>query len=291
MLGVERDAPRAALAGRARNEHERVAEQAPERVAGIARDRRRDEAVRGARQQWHLLARGRAQRVGVAVAPVCVDERAVAQVANARRAAAQEVREHARLGQRGERCRSGVHALLERRAEVRRAERDHMPNELGPAPPARRALVARAARDQPAHRVSDERDLVHGKRPRVDHLREQRGQRSAVFGDVKTAVVAHVQRRAADVAREPGAVRVVRVLGAPLPVELRPHQAVQEDDETRARVGKGNAQRIGVRRDGLAVDPQRDRLVKLALRALEPVADEPVQRGDQRAALWRPRQL
>ena len=50
VLRVERDPARAAAAGRARRQHEPVAEQPPDRVARVARDRRGDEAVRRARR-------------------------------------------------------------------------------------------------------------------------------------------------------------------------------------------------------------------------------------------------
>ena len=59
-------------------------------MARAAADRGGDEEVRGSRQEWHLLARRRAQRVGITTAPVLVDQRPVTQVANAGRAPAQE---------------------------------------------------------------------------------------------------------------------------------------------------------------------------------------------------------
>ena len=72
------------------SQHERVADDAADGMARAARDRRGDEAVRRALEQRHLLAGRGAQRLGVAVAPVLVDQRALAQVADAGAAAAQE---------------------------------------------------------------------------------------------------------------------------------------------------------------------------------------------------------
>ncbi len=80
----------AAAAGGAGGEDERVAEQAAERVAVAAGDRGGDEAVDRALEQRDLPAGLGAQRVRVPVAPVRVDQRAVAQVADARAAPAQE---------------------------------------------------------------------------------------------------------------------------------------------------------------------------------------------------------
>src|ERR1700746_3494583 len=83
VLRLERDPAGASPSGGARNEDEDVAEEASERVARIPRDGRRDEAVGRAGEQRNLGAGLRAQRVRVAPAPVLVDERTVAQVANA----------------------------------------------------------------------------------------------------------------------------------------------------------------------------------------------------------------
>src|ERR687895_1014545 len=90
VLGAEGNSARAAAARGALLEHQTVAQQAPEGVLRPATDRGRDEAMRGPRQQRNLSTRRRAQRVGIAVAPVLVDERALAQVADARATPPQE---------------------------------------------------------------------------------------------------------------------------------------------------------------------------------------------------------
>ena len=91
-------------------------------MARAARDGRGHEAVRRPVEQRHLAARRRAQDVGVATLPVLVDQRALAQVADARAAPAQERAERPRLGQRAERGAGHVGGVLERRAHVRRAQ-------------------------------------------------------------------------------------------------------------------------------------------------------------------------
>jgi len=98
VLGAKRDPPLATAPGGARAEHQRVAEQAPERVVRRARERRRDEAVGRALQQRHLGTRGGAQRVRIGSLPIAVDERTIAQVADPGAAASQEAGERARLG-------------------------------------------------------------------------------------------------------------------------------------------------------------------------------------------------
>ena len=107
-LVAERDPPRAAAAGRARRAAR--AQSPSSRPTGwrsVARDRRRDEAVRRARRAAAPPRRPRrAARRGRCPSQSRVDERAVAQVADAGAAAAQEARERARLGQRVQRVRA-----------------------------------------------------------------------------------------------------------------------------------------------------------------------------------------
>ena len=67
-----------------------------------------------------------AQGVGIAALPVLVDQRAAPHVADAGAAAAQEARERPRFRHRAERRGRVVDRRLERRAQVRRAERDEV---------------------------------------------------------------------------------------------------------------------------------------------------------------------
>ena len=141
-LLLEADPAAAAAARRARREHERVAEQAPDGMRVRWRDRGRDEAVRRALEQRDLRQRLGAQRVRILVAPVLVDQRAAAQIADAGAAAAQEAGERARLGREVQRGAQRVHGLLERCAHVRRAERDPCADERVHSPPRWQALRA-----------------------------------------------------------------------------------------------------------------------------------------------------
>jgi hypothetical protein len=76
--------------------------------------------------------------------------------------------------------------------------------------------------------MPDERDLLDLDGPRGDDLLEQVGERAAVARDVAAAVVADVERRAAELPRQP---RSVARRPARLPGVLGLHQPVEEHDE------------------------------------------------------------
>ncbi len=102
--------------------------------------------------------------------------------------------------------------LLERGAEMGRPQRDDVRDAPDPVLPELIRLVGSAARDKAAHRMSDERDLLDGDRPRAHQLIEQRGDQASVLGDVQAGVVAQVDRRTAQVLRQP---RAICVFGSP----------------------------------------------------------------------------
>ena len=156
----------------------------------------------------------------------------------------------ARLGRDVQRRAERVHGLLERRARVRRAEGHGQAHLLRPIA----AVMARGAGDEAAHRMPDQRDPL-----RVEAF-EQLRQQDAVLRDVAAAVVADVDRRHAEIARQPVAVarRPPRVLGLAEPVH--------EDRDVR-------------RRRAVPAELHRDR--ERAALGLEPVAVEPVQRRDR----------
>ena len=164
-----------------------------------------------------------------------------------------------RLRERVERVGGVVDALGERRARVRRAERDDVPDAGGEGA----AVVAGAARDEPAHRVPDERDRLDRHRPRRHRGVEQRREVAAVAGDVAAGAVAHVERGGAEVARQPRAVP----LRGERPGVLRLEQPVDEDDEA----ARGAGEVLGHARHP-PVDAQRHRLVQRRALRLQPVA-------------------
>ena len=65
---------------------------------------------------------------------------------------------------------------------------------------------------------------------------EQLGERAAVLGDVAAGVVADVDRRAAELAREPRAVVLAALARPRRQPRSVSHQAVEEDDEPRRRL-------------------------------------------------------
>src|SRR3954453_14584576 len=72
----------AAATGRRGHEDQAIADQAPHRVARIARERGGDEGLRRALQERDLLARARPKGGGIVAVPVGLDERALAQIAD-----------------------------------------------------------------------------------------------------------------------------------------------------------------------------------------------------------------
>ena len=82
VLGTERYAPRATAARGTRHQDQEVPHQATNWVSWAAGDRGRDEAVRRALEQRHLPACGCAKGIGVAVAPVLIDQGASAKIAD-----------------------------------------------------------------------------------------------------------------------------------------------------------------------------------------------------------------
>src|SRR4051812_23062345 len=142
--------------------HEQVAHDLAEAVVGVAGQRGPDEVV----------GRGGQER------DVVVSLRAVAEaeVLNAGTAGIHEAGEGPGLAQPVERPARRVGGLGKRRAQVRRAQAEHVPHPLGPAV----AVVAGAPNHEPSHGVPDQGDLLHVNRPLRLHPLEQLGQPAAV---------------------------------------------------------------------------------------------------------------
>ncbi len=96
------------------------------------------------------------------------------------------------------------HSSLERSPKMRAGEHEHVAHPGHP--PLAGGLVARAARNQAAHRVADQGDLVDLYRPIPVELAEQPREITSVGADAATAVVADVDRRVAKVFLERGSV-------------------------------------------------------------------------------------
>ena len=157
---------------------------------GVARrDGGGDEVVRRARRQRHLRAQAFARSASGSWPR---QSSSTSQPwRRSRMPALRRRRKRAAAGSRGRRAgrRSDVHALGQRRARVRRAQRDDW--RTRPSTPAG-ALPAGAAATRPPIECPT---MAISRRPREQC--EQRGQRGAVLGDVAAGVVADVDGRAA----------------------------------------------------------------------------------------------
>jgi hypothetical protein len=86
---------------------------------------------------------------------------------------------------RGRRPARRVEALLQGRAEVRRAQAEDVAHGARPAVPLAVAVVTGAARDQAADRVPDDHDLRDGRGPGLVHFLQPPRQHAPVVGDVQ----------------------------------------------------------------------------------------------------------
>src|SRR5262245_31033485 len=161
-----------------------TAEGALERYQAVA-DRARPE---GARQRIARHARGERRR------------EALAQVPDARRARHPEARER-----RGGRAPTGpppepAPAARERRAVMRRPEAAQPARPPAPGVPRGAARLAGTPRDEPAHAVAEDPELVGARRPGIEQRFDEVGEVAPVLGDRAPRVVEQVERREAKVA-------------------------------------------------------------------------------------------
>ena len=105
-----------------------------------------------------------------------------------------------------------------------------------------------APSNEATHAVPEEHELVDGKRPRCDELLEHGRKRPAVRRDVKTAVVAKVERRVTKVACERRAV----IVTAARELRVRHARAVDQNEDLRSRIRHGRTQCIRCELDGAA---------------------------------------
>ena len=281
---------RARAARRARDEHERVAdERARAGWRGLRGDRRGDEAVRRALEQRHLLqaaarsASGSRSRQSSSTSEPWRRSRMPALRRRRKRG------EQARLRQRrrARRSRSARPARAARPCAASRAR--HVAHARAPSVAPRRRAVAGAARHEPAHRVPDERDLLDLHRPRVDERLEQVGERAAVLGDVAAGVVADVDRREAELAREARAV-VRRPAARSRHACSVPISPWTNTTSRGVASGKASASASRSSGDGPAADADGHRLLERAVLALQRSPTSPLSDAEHRGAARRRRE-
>jgi phosphoglycerol transferase MdoB-like AlkP superfamily enzyme len=218
--------------------HEPVADEPrPERARQRrgSGDRMTSHAPRQRHRAWPVGPEGEA----IAAMPVLVQEAAVAQVRDSAASYLAETGERGAVRAQAERRVDPAPAALEWRAVVRRPE-EHDRCELAqPAMAEPRARFAGAARDEPAHAVSEDRQLLDPARPAADELLHDAREAAAVRGDVQAGVVAQVDGRVAEIARQSSTVVVPRT--RPLP--LGRAQAVHQHQHLRAGARQDRAQR------------------------------------------------
>ena len=146
------------------------------------------------------------------------------------------------------------------------------------------AIVTGAAGNQATHGVGDDDDLFDWCGPDRDHRREQVGQTLSVVGDVKTGVVAQVQRRVAGggETRAVGDGRVLVVLiGVKLPGVLRFTQSVEEHCQLWRGLGVDGLQPVTSDPDVAATGTQSHPDRQGAVGVAQLVADGGVESGDR----------
>ena len=200
-------------------------------------------------------------------------------VPNASAAPAQKPGERSRLWHGMQRFAGVVDALRKGRTHVRRAQRDDMPDVPDPFGPLLARLITGATADEPAHRVSDQRQLIDLNGPCVNEVRDQFPKRVAVLGYVTPGVVADEDRRSAEIALEARPVALPARTAAPPPWELGAHQPVNEHHDAPVRGGERRREPACLARHGEPIDPHRHRLLEDALLPLERVADQTVDRS------------
>src|SRR5208282_85041 len=167
---------------------------------------------------------------------------------------------------------------------MRGAEAEDMANGPNPAVSTLLALMARASRDQPAHTVADQNDLLHGDGPCVDQFFHFRGQQRAVFRNVETGIVAEVERRVAEVLFQKRSVS--RLAVAVLFFRVKPphllvaRETMNEHGELSAGAGVCTAESRGVHGDGSTPMTKLHAGPQTVSIPFQTVAYEPVQRAD-----------
>src|SRR5258705_5245293 len=145
-----------------------------------------------------MPAEVRTRLEAIAIAPVFVEQVAVAKIGDAGAPQHAEPRKRRRVRASPHERLQPVAAALERRAMMRRAEEDDRLQDV--APGARRIrLAVGAADDEPSHAVRDDRELAYRNRPTIDEPIEERCELTTVFRNVPSAVVVEVDGRVAEV--------------------------------------------------------------------------------------------
>ena len=168
-----------------------------------------------------------------------------------------------------------VARTLQRCAMVRRAQEDDAAQLRQPAVPGLGAVVAGAARHQPAHAVHQHAELLHRDGPGSQQRLDLAGQRTPVERGVQAAVVAHIDR---GVAQRPRQVFAVVVAGA-LPLQVVHAQAVHQQQHLAGGCTRGLQRRQVKRAAPLAQRHRHGQRVAVGSQAVTHHAIEGRQHG------------
>src|SRR5262245_46678590 len=135
----------------------------------ITRQAPREVEVTHALDERQVLTIVEKEPAAVVLRPLLVNRVAVAQILDADAPRLEDLRGNlgARGVERGKHALQEVDAFLERRTEVRRPDAEHVGQLLDPGMAFELAVVRGAPRDQAAHAVADQRDLLEPARVRT----------------------------------------------------------------------------------------------------------------------------
>jgi hypothetical protein len=257
--------------------HEAVADEAVPEAAGLFRGAGGDGVAGDALRQWNRASRVGLPGEAVAALPVLIHEVPVAKIGHAGAADLAEAPEGGGIGRLAEHDVDPGAKPLERRAVVGRSEKDELLELAAPGMLGFFAVFAGAARDEAAHAVADDDEVLDFDGPGGDERLQRLGEGAAVHRDVEAGIVGEIDGRVAEVMGERRA--MVVVLARPLQVAHA--KSMHEHGELAGRVGKGLGDRTLVELQGPSLAAkshrQRQRIAGLG----EVVADDAVERGER----------
>ncbi len=160
---------------------------------------------------------------------------------------------------------------------MRRSEKDELAQTIPPGLARLFAIAAGAARDETAHTMADDHEILNFHGPFGEERLQRVGEGAAVDRDVQARIVGEIDRRIAEFVRERRA--VVVILRRPLQVaQAKPvHEHCELARGVRERLGERGP--VELERPSAAAKPHRER-ERIAGRG-EVVADDAVEGGER----------
>jgi hypothetical protein len=265
------------MAQRAAQRHEPIADETVAEVAHPFSDGRGDRVALDFIWERHASPPIAGQLETIATFPVLIDKIAISEVGDARATHPPEPGQRGRVRALFEEQVEFLPAALQRRAMVRRSEKEQFPELPWPSMQGDCAIVARAARDEPTHAVADDAQILQRHRPFRDQILQQIGEGAAVCRNIESAVVVQIDGGIAEVA---GQCRAV-VVPLPLPFPVVHERPVDHYCQAARRCGNRVLQRALFRfkRDARVVKSHVNGQGIFARRQM--VAHDTIQDGEQ----------